>query len=182
VINEHQIKLKPTNNKARVCFFALGVAAALAFALYLYMRNNGIDKASLVGLLGLLLLTASLTFYTKYLSSIYYYEIAKDPEGTPLFLVKQIVGKRGSALCRIALYEIRSVERTTRAERKAHKTPLDHRKYSYTPTFMPEVLYRLTTASRYEKSEIYIEISDDFATLFKSYIEEARAISDEDDE
>lgn len=181
MINNFQIKLKPTNNKARACFFTLGACAAVAFAAYYYMRNNAIEKASLVGFLGLVLLTASLTFYQKYMSSVYYYEIMQDAEGTPLFLAKQAVGKRVSTLCRIALYEIKRIERTTPADRRSHKTPTDHRKYTYVPTFMPNVTYRLTTASRYERSEIYIEISDELAEQLRAYVTEAQAHADLDE-
>lgn len=177
-----QLRLKPTNKKAKVAFSVLGACALIAFVAYYYMRNNAIDKASLVGLLGLVFLTASLTFYTKYMSAVYYYEIMHDAAGTPLFIVKQAVGKRISTLCRIALYEIIKIERTEPGERKAHKTADGHRKYSYIPTFMPNITYRLTVKSRYEKSEIYIEISDEFAEVLKGYTEEARAsVTDEDE-
>lgn len=181
MINELQIKLRPTNNKAKVAFSIFGACAVIAFVAYYLMRGNEVEKASLVGLLGLVLLTASLTFYTKYMSSVYYYEIMRDTAGVPLFLVKQAVGKRVSTLCRIALYEIKKIERTTAPERKAYKTPADHRRYNYVPTFMPSVTYRLTTLSRYEKAEIYIEISDEFAETFKVYVAEAQTLSAEDE-
>lgn len=182
MINEFQIKLKATNNKAKAVFFTLSACAAIAFIAYYYMRNNGIMRASLVGLLGLLLITAALTFYTKYMSAVYYYEIMRDSAGTPLFLVKQTVGKRISTLCRIALYEIKKIERTTSEERKAHKLEAGYRKYSYLPTFMPSITYRLTTASRYERSEIYIEISDEFAEQLRAYVAEAQADASLDEE
>ena len=181
MINELQIRLKPTNNKARVAFSVFGACAVIAFLAYHFMRGAEVEKASLVGLLGLVLLTVSLTFYTKYMSSVYYYEIMLDSVGTPLFLVKQAVGKRVSTLCRIALYEIKKIERTTAAERKTYKTPKDLRKYNYVPTFMPEVTYRLTTASRYEKAEIYIEISDEFSEALKNYVLEAQTLVGEDE-
>ena len=181
MINELQLRLKPTNNKAKVAFSVFGACALIAFLTYYFMRGEGISKASLVGLLGLVLLTVSLTFYTKYMSSVYYYEIMRDSVGTPLFLVKQAVGKRVSTLCRIALYEIKNIERTTPEERKGRKTPSDHRKYNYVPTFMPDVTYRLTTASRYEKAEIYIEISDEFSETLKLYVSEAQALASDDE-
>ena len=180
MINELQIRLKPTNNKAKVAFWILGACAVISFIAYYLMRGGGVERASLVGLLGLIFLTASLTFYTKYMSSVYYYEIMRDVSGVPLFLVKQVVGKRVSTLCRIALYEIKKIERTTVAERKAYKTPTDRRRYSYVPTFMPDVTYRLTTLSRYERAEIYIEISDEFAEIFSAYVSEAQTLAAED--
>ena len=179
MINPLQIRLRPTNNKARVAFYVFGLCAVISFAAYYLM--NGAERSSLVGLLGLALLTVALTFYTKYISAVYYYEIMLDSAGTPLFLVKQTVGKRVSALCRIALYEIKSIERTTPAERKTHTTPNDHRKYNYVPTFMPDVTYRLTTASRYERAEIYIEISDEFAETLNAYVAEAKALVAEEE-
>jgi hypothetical protein len=181
VINDLQIRLKATNNKAKVAFFTLGGCAVIAFVAYYFMRRASVDKASLIGLLGLVLITASLTFYTKYMSSVYYYEIMHDTAGTPLFLVKQTVGKRVSTLCRIALYEISNIERVTRAERKEHKTPSDHRKYNYVPTFMPDVTYRMTVRSRYERAEIYVEITDEMSNMLRGYIEEAKVNAIEDE-
>ena len=182
MINDLQIRLKPTNNKARAAVLVLGACAAIAFFAYYYMRDHGIEKSSLVGFLGLVLLTASLTFYQKYMSSVYYYEIMHDDSGVPLFLVKQIIGKRGSTLCRIVLYEIKNIERTTPKSRKVYKTPSDVRKYRYIPTFMPNVTYRLTTASRYERAEVYIEISDEFAEMLRGYVDEAISTRSLDEE
>ena len=181
MINELQLRLKPTNSKAKVAFSVLGACAVISFIAYYMMRNSGVEKASLIGLLGLAFLTASLTFYTKYMSSVYYYEIMIDAAGTPLFLVKQAVGKRVSTLCRIALYEIRKIECTTAQDRKTHKTPTSLRRYNYVPTFMPSVTGGLTTASRYEKAEIYIEISDEFAKTLEAYVAEAQALAGEEE-
>ena len=181
MINELQIRLRPTNNKAKAVFWIFGLCAVISFVAYYLMSGWGKERASLIGLLGLILLTVALTFYTKYISAVYYYEIMFDSAGTPLFLVKQTVGKRVSTLCRIALYEIKNIERTTPPERKINTTKTGYRKYNYVPTFMPDVTYRLTTASRYERAEIYIEISDEFAETLKRYVAEAQTLVQNDD-
>ena len=106
MINEFSIHAKPSNGKAKtvfaVCFFVSFAAlfGSAAFDLYRWVPQ----------LLGVGLLVAAVTVYTKYLSSKYFYEIVHDTEGTPLFVVNQIIGRRMTTLCRIALYEIVKIE------------------------------------------------------------------------
>ena len=67
-----------------------------------------------------------------------------------------------------------SVKKESRAERRAHKCEQGFLQYVYAPTLSPQFSYRLTVRSRYEKAEIIIEISDDFAEYLKSIINEAK--------
>ena len=46
--------------------------------------------------------------------------------------------------------------------------------YSYVPTLDPDVVYRLTSSSIYEKAEILVEVSDEMASLIRKYSVEAR--------
>lgn len=128
----------------------------------------------IVSLVGVGLFTAAIVIYTRYVSAVYYYDITFDYEGQPIFVVRQLSGKRESTLCRIALYEIVKIEEETPKQSREHKTPYGFRKYSYLPTILPNVAYRITSVSRYEKSEIMIEASGEFINLLRSYAAEAR--------
>ncbi len=178
MIHELSAHPKPTNNKAKITFyvflalFVFGVVAYLVMHYYLEIAYSGF-----IGLVPLVSVTVAVFFYNKYIGTRYCYDITFDCDRTALFVVRQVTGKRFSTLCRVALYEIMKVERETPETRRAHKTPLDHRKYNYIPTFMPDVTYRLVTRSRYERSEIVIECSDEFANTLRAYIAEARQIS-----
>jgi hypothetical protein len=95
------------------------------------------------------------------------------------------VGKRISTLCRVALYEIVKIEKESYSEMKAHKTPTDHRLYVYLPTFLPGTVYRISTRSRYERSEIVIECSEEYADVLRKFVVEAKemqTIIDENEE
>ena len=94
---------------------------------------------------------------SKYLASVYYYDITKDVNGTPIFVVRQVMGKRESTLCRIDIADIVSVAHETADERRGHKTPAGYLKYVYTPTLAPKETSRLTVVGRYESAEIVIE-------------------------
>ena len=172
MINEFSIHAKPSNNKAKTaftaCFFLsfASLLAANAFTQYRWVPQ----------LLGMVLLVAAVTLYTKFLSSRYYYEIVHDTEGTPLFVVNQQIGRRMTTLCRVGLDEIVKVESEGEAERKAHKTPAGVRKYVYVPTFLPERTCRIYTSGRHERAEIIVEVSEEIAKLLLNYANEAREI------
>ncbi len=185
MIREISVHPKPTNNKAKISFYTFLTLFVFGTAVYFVMRTLEVEKSGLIGFIPLVSVTVAIFFYNKYLGSKYYYDVVIDSEGTPLFVIRQIVGKRASTLCRIALSDIVKVERETAEERKAHKTPTDYRKYIYVPTFKPETTYRIISRSRYEKSEIVIECSDEFAETIGAYAAEARANAirmDEEDE
>ena len=174
MINELSVKTKPTNNKAKVAFYTSLTVGALGAIAYVVLRAMQVQKSGLVGFIPLVALTAAVFFYNKYVSPVYYYDVTFDSTGYPLFLVRQTIGKRQSTLCRIGLSEIQKIEREDVAARRAHKTPKDHRKYAYLPTLMPTVIYRITARNRYERSEILIECSDEFASLLTAYAKEAK--------
>lgn len=170
MIREFSVKPKPTNNKARATFV---VCTACSFALITLSTFVPLYKG-LVSLTGVVLLSFALMLYSKYIAPSYFYDITFDSEGVPLFVVRQLTGKRYTTLCRIALYEIVKIEKQSRDQRRKHKTPFDTKKYFYLPTLDPDTVYRITTSTRYEKSEILIESSEGFADLLVSYSIEAR--------
>lgn len=181
MIKEFSVKLKATNGKARTAFIASMVIAFAFIAVSSFIPlYHGV-----VALVGMVFLVAAVTLYTKYVSPIYYYDITFDCEGTPLLVVRQIIGKRQTTLCRIGLAEVVKIEREDREARRNHKTPYGFIKYVYTPTLDPELTYRITTMTRYEKSELVLEINDSLAEMLKAYSSEARemkAFADEEEE
>ena len=170
MIREFSVKPKPSNNNARLIFV---FGASLAFAFILLSTFIPLYKG-VVSLVGVALLSLALVVYAKYIAPIYYYDITFDSQGRGLFVVRQQVGKRQTTLCRISLHEIVGVEKQTAEQRRAHKTPVGVIKYSYLPTLFPSDVYMITNCSRYEKAEILIEVSDDFAEIIRSYSCEAR--------
>ncbi len=178
MIREFSVKPKPGNNKARYLFV---FCASFSFALILLSTFIPIYKG-VVSLLGVASLSIALVIYTKYIAPVYYYDIIFDSEGNALFVVRQQTGKRHTTLCRISLHEITDVEKQSAAERRAHKTPTGFLKYSYFPTLNPAEAYRITTEGRYERAEILIESSEEFALLLKKYSEEARNLYTDSEE
>ena len=176
MISPLSAKTKATNNKAKIAFYTCLCIGALGAVAYTVMRALAVEKSGLVGFIPLVALSIAVFFYNKYVSSVYYYEVTFDSEGYAVFVVRQAIGKRQSTLCRIGLSEIVSIKRESAKERNEHKTPKDHRRYSYLPTFMPDSSYRITTRSRYERAEIVIECSEEFADLLSDYAAEARMI------
>ena len=170
MIREFSVKTKPTNNKARLVF-VFGMSLA-----FLFLAISTLIKSyqGLVSIVGVAFLTVAITVYTKYVASVYYYDITFDSEGTPLFVVRQQTGKRYTTLCRISLREISGVEKQDAKQRRAHKTPAGINKYSYLPTLGPALVYRITTIGKYERAEILIESSEGFAELLSSYATEAK--------
>ena len=170
MIREFSAKAKPTNKKAHMYFAGLTSAAfALVLASMLMESYKGI-----VSLVGMGFFVGAITIYSRYISPIYYYDITHDGEGTALFVVRQLIGKRETTLCRIALYEIVKIEEENAKSRSDHKTPYGFKKYSYLPTISPQRSFRITSMSRYEKAEILIEASGEFINLLRAYSSEAR--------
>ena len=169
MISEFTLRPKATNKRAQYLIAACLFGAAAFFVVYLAVEHY----KGLVGLGTLAFITAAVFIYTKYVAREYYYDIliAND---TPLFVVRQLTGKRYSTLCRIELRSIMKVERMSATERREHKTPEGFVKYNYMPTLGPETVYLITSISRYEKAEICIEANDEFAALLTSYATEAR--------
>lgn len=169
MISELTLRPKATNKRAQYLIVAFLFGAAAFFVVYLAVEHY----KGLIGLGTLAFITAAVFIYTKYIAPEYYYDIliAND---TPLFVIRQLTGKRYVTLCRIELRSIMKVERASAQERREHKTPDGFVKYVYTPSLGPDTVYIITSVSRYEKAEITIEANDEFAALLTSYAIEAR--------
>lgn len=179
MIREFSARVKQSNNNARVLFFSLlGASAAAVVGYMLSPVYNGV-----IGMGALILIVATVFVYTKFLSSVFFYDITFDYRGEPIFVVRQVTGRRQSTLARVGLRDIREVKMESAAERKAHKTPVGYRKYTYFPTLGPAESCRLTVIGPYEKSEVLIECTPEFAEMLREYSRLALdyVINDEDD-
>ena len=172
MINEFSARVKNSNNNARVAFIAFLVAGGATVLAYSIIPTY----KGVVGLVAVALLTAAVLVYTRYMAPIYFYEITHDYEGTPIFVVRQVTGRRETTLARITLADITSVDVEGKTERKSHKTDYGTKKYTYTPSLGPSVTCRITAKSRYERSEITIEAGEDFAAMLRAYVNEARTL------
>ncbi len=177
MITEFTLRPKASNRRALYLAIAFLVGAAAFMVLYFALPVY----KGVVGVVAIALLAAAILVYTKYISPSFYYDITVV-DGLPLFVVRQLIGKRYTTLCRIELRTIIKIEKQEKTERRAHQTPVGYVRYSYAPTLMPEVTYLITSVSRYEKAEITIEANDEFASLLSRYAEEARALYAEAEE
>ena len=134
-----------------------------------------------VGLVTLALLTTAILVYTKYVAVVFHYDLVVEDVDEPLFVVRQTVGKRNVTLSRIALANINSVEKQTRAERRARKT-VGVSRYIYTPTLSPDESFCISISSRTEKAEIIVEMSDEFSEMLTSLVKEAKAMRESEEQ
>ena len=177
-MKELSYRATPRNKNAIIAFLISFLLSALGFVAYsLVDRYRGI-----VGLVAMMLLVTAILFYTKYISPVFFYDLYLDGSDNSVFIVRRVVGRRQSTFCRVSLSDVVSVTKESRAEYKAHKTPTGFLKYIYAPTLFPKEVYRLTVRGRYEKAEVVIEATEEFAEAIKEYANEARILRAEDDE
>lgn len=170
MISEFSVHAKPKNNNAVIAFVSLLIVSALGFAIYFVLeRYKGV-----VGVFALMILTVAILVYTKFIAPAFYYDVAIDSSGTPMFVVRQIIGKRQTTLCRLDLADIVSIEYETKKDRREHKTTRGVRKYIYAPTMFPKEIYRITAKNRYETAEIIVEGTEVFLETMRQYVKEAR--------
>jgi len=178
MIKEISARPKPRNNNAKIAFLITILISAIGFVTYFLMERF----RGFVGMFALMMLVTAILFYTKYISPVFYYDVTFDSSNQPVFVVRKIIGKRATTLCRIDIADISSIAYEKRAEYKAHKTPRGLMKYVYAPTLFPPDVYRITVLGRYEKAEIVIESSEEFANLLLEYSKEAKLLRIEEGE
>ena len=169
MISEFTMKPKPANDKPKYFVIVFLVLAAALMVLYFFLDLY----RGVIGLVAVISICVAVFFYTTYLTRSYLYDIAIY-DNVPLFIVRAKTGKKETTLCRIELRSIVKVEEQNAAERKAHATPRDYAKYKYCPTFAPDRTYLITSVTRYEKAEITIEATPEFAALLTDYAKIAR--------
>ena len=175
MISEITVRPKPKNKKAHAIALAFILLAALVTVIYAVVDVY----RGVVGLGAIAMLAAAIYIYTKYIGCEYSYDVVIS-EGTPLFLVRQTVGRRSTLLLNVHLSSIIEVRRESREQRRAYKPSEDSQRYVFTPTVCPDEVYRIITAGRDGRCEIIIECNQDFADLLMRYAEEARAALDEE--
>lgn len=175
MIGEFRITPKPENNKARTFVAVLGTLGAFIFGVSMFIELY----RGVVALVGMIFIVAALTIAVKYLLSEFTYELI-DADGEWLFVVGQRSGKRYTTLCRVGLSSVVSIEKTSAKERKMSSA--EYARYTYIPTLMPDTYYVMTVRSRYEKAKISLQLTDEMAELLRSYAEEARLLSPDDEE
>ena len=178
MISEVSLRPVPKNKNARHLFFALlGLAAASVVGSYFSPHYKGVIQLG-----SLLLLVAAVLIYTRYVGSTYSYEVGFDTEQTPIFVVTQLSGTRRSALCRVDLADIASLEKLSYEQYRAYKCEVGTKRYNYTPTLMPPEVYLMRVRARTERADVFLEISDALCQTLLSYASEAKAMRIENDE
>ncbi len=178
MISELSVTPRASNNRARHLFFISLLLALAVTVVYVSVEKY----KGLIGLVIVGLLAAAVYIFNRYMACVLHYDIMIDSDGVPLFIVRKTVGKRHSTLCRVELYTIISVNAESARERREHKTEKGVLKYNYTPSIDPAHTYLITTRSRYERAEIRIEASEEFAALLTAYAREAREMHADDEE
>jgi hypothetical protein len=164
MIRDFSATPKQQNKKSVIFMSAFFVAGAILFGISLFINNY----RGVVGLVALLLFTTGVFVYIKFVSVVFHYDIIAEGQDEPIFVIRQTVGKRNITLVRIAFREIEKIERETLSERRAHKTKSRVNAYSYCPTLMPDVSYRIYFKNAYESGEITVEGSEEFIEMLRS--------------
>jgi hypothetical protein len=170
MIKEFSVHAKPRNNNAKIMFLILILIAGVGLVGSFFLEHY----RGVVGVFALMILVTAILIYTKYISAVFYYDITFDYEETPIFVVRQVVGRRQTTLCRIGLADIQKIELEDKKAKSGHKTPKNVHKYSYAPTLFPKEVYRMYIHNRHETAEIVIEGTAEFADLLRAYAKEAK--------
>ena len=133
-----------------------------------------------VAFVGVCLLVSAILVYTKYVSVRFYYDVMITEDGEPLFVVRQLTGRRIVTLCRVPLADITDIKKETREQRRAHVRSKNTPLFVYFPTLSPECSYRMSVGRGERASEVLIECSDEFSALLTDYCTEARELSSQE--
>ena len=178
MIKDFSVHPKPQNNNSKKVmwiFYALGAVAAVLSVMLESYRG-------VAGLVALAFISSGILMFTKYVSVAFYYDIIAEGVDTPMFIVRQRVGKRDVTLCRVDLADIVSVKRETAKERKAHVREQGTAYYVYAPTLNPPVSFRMRVNNAREHAELILEGSDEFFEMITALAAEARALRRDDED
>ena len=178
MIRDFSVHPKAQNNNSKILMSAFFGVAIAAFVVSLFM-----DAYTWVaGMVIFASLITAIFVYTKYVSVEFYYDVAVEGMAEPLFIVRQLIGRRNVTLCRVALADIKEIRRETDEERRLHKTPKNTALFVYMPTLMPKVCYRVYVNDGFDKSELLLEGSEEFFKELLLLANEARALRGEGEE
>ena len=180
MISDMKFRPKSTDTTGRRAFLLTLLLALATFLGSLLLESY----QGVVQMVALVLITVSLYFYNRYIATTYEYEITTDNDGAPVFVVLAYQGKRTSTLCRVALWDVIGVTRFTPEALKAQQRDKEVGIHKFTPSFSPSVITVISVRSPYEKSDLYIESSEEFDSYFLSLVAEAKSLrpSVDDDE
>ena len=181
-MKEFSVRPKPQNNAAKNLTTAVGAVAILGFVTYFMMGRFKLPYRSLVGLVSLGFLVALIMLLVRYIFSSLSYDLFVSSDGEPMFVVRQITGKRERTLSRFLLADVAELSFETKKERKEYKMEQGFVKYSYTPTLSPEKTLRIKVRNRYEKAIVRIECSDELYFLLLDSVSEARKMRNEEED
>ena len=171
MITPFSIRPKPANKLAKYSAAACLGSAIIFVAVYMMIEKY----RGIVGIGALVFITAAVYIYNRYVCARYSYDVAIDTNGDPIFVIRQTVGKRETTLCRVDISAIRAVKKLTCKEKKAYKSDSGTSVYCYYPTMRPEILYLVEVRCPYENADLFLELTDEHASLLMSYAVEARA-------
>ena len=172
MIPDMRFRPKTSDTKGKRIFLCTLLLALAIFLVSLLLEAY----QGVVQIVALVLITVSLYFYNRYIATEYEYEITTDNDGAPVFVVVAYQGKRTSTMCRIALWDVTEVKRYTPDALKARPQDKEVSIHKFTPSFSPDTVTVISVRSTYEKSELYIESSEEFDSYFLSIVAEAKAL------
>ena len=178
MIKDFSAHPKPQNNNSKIVmwiFYALGAIAAVTSVMLETYRG-------VAGLVALAFISTGILMFTKYVSVSFYYDIVAEDVDTPMFIVRQRIGKRDVTLCRVDLADVVSVKRESAAERKSHVREQGVSYYVYAPTLNPPVSYRMLVNNARERAELILEGTDEFFEKIIEFANEARALRQDDED
>ena len=197
MISDIVVRPKAQNDLGRRVFILTMIAAALSFAVSLWISHY----SGIVQLVALIFLCASLYFYTRYVASVYSYEITTDSDGAVLFVVRQTGGNRSTTHCRMTLSSLVRAEMLGEAEMKLYRknrqrtreantpdseTPEYLRPdrsigyYDYCATFRPRVATLLCFRSHTERADLLVEVSEELRTMLLDEAARLRELLEQD--
>ena len=198
MINERILRPKAQNDLGRRIFFVTMLLAAITFLISLLVPLY----SGIVQVVAIVFLCTSLFFYTRYVASVYSYEVSSDADGRTLFIVRQTAGTRSTTHCRMTLGALVRAE-TLEADamalyRKNRRTGVraagrdtdapeylrpeaDVAFYDYCVTFRPTRAMLLCFRSRGERADLLVEVSQEFAAYLQEIAANERAFLDQEE-
>ena len=170
MINDLSVRPKAQNKRAdRIFYTLLLVAFAFVFASSMAERYRGV-----ISLGAVISIVVALVIYNRYMSGQYSYEVMASSVDTPLFIVRRTVGKKATTLFNAELRTMVSVD--VIAEGDGAGISRECRSYNFCPTLGAVRRARITFKTRYEKTVVLIEGSDEFFSTLSQYAAEAREL------
>ncbi len=191
------LRPKAQNEKGRRIFIISMIAFATTFAASLLLPKY----SGIVQLVSLVFLCISLYFYTRYVASVYSYEVTSDSDGATVFIVRQTAGKRSTTHCRMTLSSLVRAEQLNADEmklyRKNRRTKAKHTEqdaapehlwpdadvsfYDYCVTYSPDTATLLCFRSYSERADLLVELSEEFRALLIDTVARERELAAQDE-